>query len=66
MMDPLPINKGRLSFEDFSNPFDLQRLNQTMEDEGVVEDSFFSEGVEDLKSIIKTPLFTRTPFEAIE
>lgn len=37
-----------------------------MKDEGVVEGSFFPEGVEFLKSIQKTPSFTRNPFEAVE
>ena len=61
MIEPPLLTKGHLSLEDFSNPFDLQ-VNQTLKDEGLVEDSFISEGVEYLRSI----QFTRNPFEALE
>ena len=44
----------------------MQRLNQVLKDEGVVDDSFFSEGVEYLKSIQKIPSYTRNPFEALK
>ena len=64
--EPPPLTKGDLSFEDFSNPFDLQRLNQALKDEGVVDDSFFLEGVEYLRSIQKFPSYTRNPFKAFE
>ena len=42
-LEPPPLTKGHLSFEDFSNSFDLQRLNKVFKDEGVVHDSFFPE-----------------------
>ena len=42
------------------------RLNQALKDEGVVEDSFFQEGVEYLRSIQKIPSCTRNPFEALK
>ena len=61
-IEPPPLTKGHLSFEDFSNPFDLQRLNQTLKDEGVVDDSFFPEGVEYLRSIQKIPSYTMNSF----
>ena len=42
------------------------RLNQALKDEGVVEDSFFSEGVEYLRSIPKLPSCTRNHFQALK
>ena len=63
---PPPLTEGRLSLEDFSIPLDLMRLNQALKDEGVVEDSFFSEGVEYLRSIQKIPSCTRNPFDALK
>ena len=65
-IEPPPLTKAHLSFEDFSNPFDLQRLNEALTNEGDVDDSFFSEGVEFLRSIQKIPLYTRNRFEALK
>ena len=65
-IEPPPLTKGHLSFEDFSKPFDLQRLNQALKDEGVVDDSFFPKRVEYLRSIQKIPLYKRNPFKALK
>ena len=64
MIEPPPLTKGHLSLEDFSNPLDLMRLNQTLKDR--VENSFFSEGMENLRSIQKLPSCTRNPFEVLK
>ena len=64
-IEPPPLTKGHLSFENFSNSFDLQRLNQVLKDEGV-DGSFFPEGVEYLRLIRKIPSCIRNPFEALE
>ena len=59
LIKPPPLTKGRLSFEEFSNSFDLQRLNQALKDKGVVDDSFFLKGVEYLRSIQNFPSYTK-------
>lgn len=65
LFDPPALSKGPLLVKDFSNPVELQRINQVMMDEEVGELSNLK-GLDYLVSIQKDLSYSRNPFEKLK